>query len=59
VSVRVDGNRRLYRLQPAALEELDAWLAPYRRLWARRLDALEDHLDANPELAPNPKGQPS
>lgn len=45
VSVRADANRRLYRLRPAALIELDAWLEPYRQLWAGRLDALERHLD--------------
>ncbi|MGD9751168.1 MAG: ArsR/SmtB family transcription factor [Acidimicrobiia bacterium] len=46
VAVRADANRRVYRLRAAPLAELDAWLAPYRRLWADRLDALEAHLDA-------------
>jgi DNA-binding transcriptional ArsR family regulator len=46
VSVRPDANRRLYRLRPEPLAELDAWLEPYRLLWSRRLDALERHLDA-------------
>ena len=45
VAVRVDAQRRLYRLEPAALAELDEWLAPYRRLWGHRLDALESYLD--------------
>ena len=45
VSVRADGQRRLYRLQSAKLAEVDAWLAPYRRAWAGRLDALERHLE--------------
>jgi DNA-binding transcriptional ArsR family regulator len=45
VEVRPDGRRRLYALRPEPLAELDAWLAPYRRLWAGRLDALERHLD--------------
>lgn len=45
VAVRVDAQRRLYRLESAALAELDAWLAPYRRLWRHRLDALESYLD--------------
>ena len=40
VRVRVDGQRRLYALDPRPLSDLDAWLAPYRRLWAQRLDAL-------------------
>ena len=44
VAARVDAQRRCYRLEPAALAELDGWLAPYRRLWADRLDALEAHL---------------
>ena len=45
VEVRVDAQRRLYRLRPEPLRELDGWLAPYRRLWEQRLDALERHLD--------------
>jgi len=48
VEVRVDGPRRLYRLQPAPLAELDDWLAPYRRFWAERLDALAERLAAAP-----------
>jgi DNA-binding transcriptional ArsR family regulator len=45
VTVRKDANRRLYALNPAPLAEIDAWLAPYRRFWTDRLDALEAHLD--------------
>lgn len=45
VDVRHDAQRRLYRIRPEPLSEIDAWLAPYRRFWAGRLDALEDHLD--------------
>ena len=44
VAVRVDAQRRLYRVEPSALAEIDAWLAPYRTLWTQRLDALEAHL---------------
>jgi DNA-binding transcriptional ArsR family regulator len=44
VSVRKDAQRRVYRLRPEKLAELDAWLAPYRRFWSGRLDALVDHL---------------
>ena len=44
VDVRVDGQRRLYRLRPEPLTELDAWLAPYRRMWRASLDRLETHL---------------
>jgi DNA-binding transcriptional ArsR family regulator len=45
VDVRQDGQRRIYALRPAPLAELDAWLAPYRRLFNDSLDALERHLD--------------
>jgi DNA-binding transcriptional ArsR family regulator len=45
VDVRGDAQRRLYCVRPEPLVELDAWLAPYRRLWTRSLDALERHLD--------------
>ncbi len=45
VSVRPDGQRRLYGLRPEGLAEVDRWLAPYRQLWSRRLGALERHLD--------------
>jgi DNA-binding transcriptional ArsR family regulator len=45
VSSRVAAQRRIYRVEPAPLQELDRWLAPYRRLWTRHLDALERHLD--------------
>lgn len=45
VSVRPDGQRRLYRLRVEPLKGVDAWLAPYREFWADRLDALERHLD--------------
>ena len=47
VEVRPDAQRRLYRLRPEPLAELDEWLAPYRRLWNRSLDELEKHLDAS------------
>jgi DNA-binding transcriptional ArsR family regulator len=45
VEVRADAQRRLYRIRPEPLAELDDWLAPYRRLWTARLDRLEEHLD--------------
>jgi DNA-binding transcriptional ArsR family regulator len=44
VSVRKDAQRRVYSLKPQKLAELDAWLAPYRRFWAVKLDALTEHL---------------
>ncbi len=45
VAATVDAQRRLYRLRPQSLRELDAWLEPYRLLWSGRLDELEAHLD--------------
>ena len=49
VEVRVDAQRRLYRVNPGPLRDLDAWLAPYRHMWAGRLDDLERHLDEMPD----------
>lgn len=46
VEVRHDAQRRLYRVRPEPLMELDAWLEPYRAMWANRLDSLEQHLHA-------------
>jgi len=45
VASTVDAQRRLYRLKPEPLEEIDAWLAPFRRFWSAHMDALERHLD--------------
>jgi DNA-binding transcriptional ArsR family regulator len=45
VRMRKDRQRRLYRIDPAPLAELDAWLARYRHFWSDRLDALQRHLD--------------
>jgi hypothetical protein len=45
VTVRVAAQRRCYRLRAEPLAEVDAWLAPYRKFWSGRLDALERHLD--------------
>ena len=45
VEATVDAQRRLYRLKPEPLQELDAWLAPFRRFWSAHMDALERHLD--------------
>ena len=49
VDVRVDAQRRIYALSPAPLQELEAWLERYRRIWEsnfQRLDALLDHMKA-------------
>ena len=53
VAVRQDAQRRWYRLRPQPLAEIDAWLAPYREFWTTHLDALERHLDAMPDPAPD------
>ena len=45
VESTVDAQRRLYRLKPEPLQEVDAWLAPFRRFWSTHVDALERHLD--------------
>jgi DNA-binding transcriptional ArsR family regulator len=45
VESRVDAQRRLYRIRPEPLMEVDAWLEPFRRLWSAHVDALERHLD--------------
>jgi DNA-binding transcriptional ArsR family regulator len=44
VEATVDAQRRLYRLRPAPLQEVDAWLAPFRQFWSAHVDALERHL---------------
>jgi DNA-binding transcriptional ArsR family regulator len=45
VESTVDAQRRLYRLKPEPFQEVDAWLAPFRRFWSVHVDALERHLD--------------
>ena len=45
VESTVDAQRRLYRLRPEPFQDLDAWLAQFRRFWSAHLDALERHLD--------------
>jgi DNA-binding transcriptional ArsR family regulator len=45
VEAEVDAQRRLYRLRPEPLQEIDAWLAQFRRFWAAHVDALERHLN--------------
>jgi DNA-binding transcriptional ArsR family regulator len=49
VRVRKEAQRRIYTINPGPIAELDAWLAPYRRLWNARLDALGRHLDDSKE----------
>ena len=52
VEARVDAQRRLYRLRPEPLREVDAWLAPFRRFWSAHVDALERHLDRMDQVPP-------
>jgi DNA-binding transcriptional ArsR family regulator len=47
VEVEQDAQRRVYRLRPEPLRELEGWLLPYRQLWEERFDALERHLEAS------------
>ena len=54
VESRVEAQRRMYRLRPQRLEELDSWLQPFRRLWTKHLDALESHLDQMPDEPDGP-----
>src|SRR5690242_7982001 len=58
VESRVDAQRRLYRIRPEPLMEVEAWLAPFRRYWSAQVDALERHLDRmHPAPAPRRKGK--
>ena len=45
VSVRAEGQKRLYRLEAGELATLDSWLEPFRQFWADRLDALGEHME--------------
>jgi DNA-binding transcriptional ArsR family regulator len=56
VESRIEAQRRVYRIRPAPLKELDAWLLPFRRYWSTHLDALERHLDKTAKH-PSPKGK--
>lgn len=56
VESTVDAQRRLYRLKPEPLQEVDDWLAQFRRFWSRHVDALERHLDRiHPAKGPKKK----
>ena len=52
VESRVEAQRRVYRLSPEPLQEVDAWLAPFRRYWSKHVDALERHLDRMDKVPP-------
>ncbi len=56
VESTVDAQRRLYRLKPGPFQELDSWLAQFRRFWSVHIDALERHLDRlHPSIPPKAK----
>jgi DNA-binding transcriptional ArsR family regulator len=55
VESTVDAQRRLYRLRPEPLQEVEAWLSPFRRFWSRHVDALERHLDRMDQSTPTKK----
>jgi DNA-binding transcriptional ArsR family regulator len=54
VAVTIDAQRRVYRIHPKPLQEVDAWMAPFRRYWSTHVDALERHLDRT-KTAPHVK----
>ena len=49
VRARPDGQRRLYSIDPTGFRVVELWLERHRRMWAARLDALEQHMDDNPD----------
>ena len=55
VESTVDAQRRLYRLKPEPLQEVDGWLVPFRRFWSAHVDALERHLDRMDRPTPTKK----
>ena len=55
VTAEVDAQRRVYRLVAEPLRELDSWVAPFRRHWAKHLDDLERHLESPPPDQHDPK----
>jgi DNA-binding transcriptional ArsR family regulator len=63
VTVRTAAQQRIYRLEPGPFRQLDAWLAPYRKLWTGHLDALAHHLDQKTSASagglPTSAGSPS
>jgi DNA-binding transcriptional ArsR family regulator len=57
VEATADAQRRLYRLKPEPFQELDMWLAQFRRFWSGHVDALERHLDEMDEVATDAKAK--
>jgi DNA-binding transcriptional ArsR family regulator len=63
VDPTVDAQRRIYRLRPESLQEVDDWLAQFRRFWSAHIDALERHLDrmdpSTPKTSKKPEEKPT
>ena len=59
VESTVDAQRRLYRLKPEPFQEMDIWLAQFRRFWSAHLDALERHLDRMEQSRPQRRRGPN
>jgi DNA-binding PadR family transcriptional regulator len=59
VESTVDAQRRMYRLNPEPLQEVDVWLAQFRRFWSAHVDALERHLDRMAPSSANVKSTPT
>lgn len=57
VEVRIDAQRRVYRIRPEPLREIDDWLQPFRKYWSAHVDALERHLDRMEARKAQAKGQ--
>ena len=55
VESTIDAQRRLYRLKPKPFQELDMWLAQFRRFWSAHIDALERHLERMDQSTPTKK----
>jgi DNA-binding transcriptional ArsR family regulator len=55
VEARVEAQRRVYRLRPEPLKEVDAWMAPFRQFWTTHVDKLERHLDRMAQTPRTPK----
>jgi DNA-binding transcriptional ArsR family regulator len=55
VSMRPDGQRRLYALRSEPFIELDEWLGRYRKLWEARLDRFEAALAKRQQARRDPK----
>ena len=44
-NVRVDGPRRIYSIDSAPLQQVDAWLDRFRGFWEHKLEALATEID--------------